>query len=143
MSVEENKALATRIIEEFINKKNPSVADEIFAEDFHNHSSPSGITPDREGLKQMIAWGWKTSPDFHLAIEDMVAENDKVVLSMRGTGTFTGEVLGVQVTNKSFSSFTITILRFEGGKAKERWNVVDNLDSLLQLGLDIKVFNKA
>ena len=144
MSVEENKALAVRIIEEFINKNNPGVADEIFADDFVNHIPPSRvITPDREGLKQMIAWMRKSSPDLHLSIEDIIAENDKVVLCMRSTGTFTGEVLGVQVTNKSINSFTITVLRFEGGKVKERWNVLDNLDSLCQLDLDIKVSNRS
>ena len=62
---------------------------------------------------------------------------------MRSTGTFSGEVLGVQVANKRISILTITILHFEGGKEKERWNIADNLDSILQLGLDIKAINKS
>ena len=135
MGVEENKALTSRIVEEFINKNNPAVANEIFADDFVNHNPQYGVTPDREGLKQMIALLHKGFPDFHLAIEDIIAENDKVVVCMRTTGTFSGEFLGIQSTNKSFNTFQISILRFEGRKVKERWNVHDQLDSMRQLGL--------
>jgi predicted ester cyclase len=135
MSVEENKVLTTRIIEEFINKNNPAVANEIFADDFVNHSPQFGVTPDREGLKQMIALLHKGFPDFRLTIEDIIAENDKVVVRVRSTGTFSGEFLGVQPTNKSINSFQISILRFEERKVKERWNVNDQLDVMRQLGL--------
>lgn len=135
MSAEENKALAARIIEEFINKNNPAVADEIFAVDFVNHNPQYGVTPDREGLKQMIALLYKGFPDFHLAIEDMIAEKNKVVVCMRTSGTFSGDFLGLKPTNKSFSTYQISILRFERRKVKERWNVNDQLDSMRQLGL--------
>jgi predicted ester cyclase len=135
MSVEENKVLTTRIIEEFINKNNPAVANEIFADDFVNHSPQFGVTPDREGLKQMIALLHKGFPDFRLTIEDIIAENDKVVVRVRSTGTFSGEFLGVQPTNKNINSFQISILRFEERKVKERWNVNDQLDVMRQLGL--------
>lgn len=93
MSVEENRTLATRIIEGFINKNNPAVANELFADDFVNHNPQFGVTPDMEGLKQMIALLHQGFPDIHLTIEDMVAENDKVVLRMRSTGKNTGGFL--------------------------------------------------
>ena len=135
MNVEENKALATRIIEGFINKNNPVIANEIFAEDFVNHSPQFGVTPDREGMIHMIALLHQGFPDIHLTIEDMVAENDKVVLQMRSTGKNTGEFLGIQPTNKSMDSCQISIIRIEEGKVKERWNITDQLEVLRQLGL--------
>ena len=135
MSVEENKAITRRIVEEFINKNDPAVADELFADDFVNHSPRYGVNPDREGLKQMIALGWQAFPDFHLTIEDMIAENDKVVARMRTTGTNTGEFMGIQPTNKSLDSYQISIVRIEGGKVKERWNVANQLETMRQLGL--------
>jgi len=94
MDVEENKALSIRIIDEFINKNNAAVADELFADDFVNHNPQFGVTSDREGLKQMIAMLHKGFPDVHLTLEDMIAENDKVVLRFRTLGRNTGEFLG-------------------------------------------------
>ena len=65
MSVEENKALSIRIIDEFINKNNAAVADELFAEDFVNHNPQFGVNPDIEGLKQMISLLHQGFPDVH------------------------------------------------------------------------------
>jgi len=135
MSVEKNKALMTRIIEEFVNKNIPAVADELFADDFVNHSPQFGVTPDREGLKQMIALLHQGFHDYHITIEDMIAENDKVVARMRTTGKHTGELLGIQSTNKSVDFYQISIIRIEEGKVKERWNVNDQLEAMRQLGL--------
>ena len=135
MSVEKNKALMTRIIEEFVNKNIPAVADELFADDFVNHSPQFGVTQDREGLKQMIALLHKGFHDYHINIEDMIAENDKVVARMRTTGKHTGELLGIQSTNKSVDFYQISIIRIEEGKVKERWNVNDQLEAMRQLGL--------
>lgn len=135
MSVEENKALTTRFIEEFINKNNPAVANEIFAEDFVNHSPQFEVAPDIEGLIQMIALLHEGFPDLRLTIEDIIAENDKVVVCTKTTGTFSREFLGMQPTNKSINSFQISILRFEKQKVKERWNVNNQLETMRQLGL--------
>ncbi|HPA76619.1 MAG TPA: ester cyclase [Deltaproteobacteria bacterium] len=134
MGVEQNKTIATRIIQDFINKNNPAAADELLAHDFVNHSPQFGVTQDREGIMQMIALLHKAFPDIHLTIEDMVAENDKVVLRMRSTGTNTGEFLGIKPTNKSMDSCQISIIRIEDGKVKERWNITDQLEVMRQLG---------
>ncbi len=83
----------------------------------------------------MIALLHQGFPDIHMTIEDMVAENDKVVLRMRNTGKNTGEFLGIQPTNKSMDSCQISIIRIEEGKVKERWNITDQLEVLRQLGL--------
>lgn len=135
MSVEKNRVIASRIIQGFINGNNPAVADELFAQDFVNHSPQYGVTPDRDGLKQMIALLHQGFPDLQLIIEDLIAENDKVVLHMRATGTHTGELLGVPPTNKHFDSRQVSILRFEHGRVMERWNVTDQLEIMRQLGL--------
>lgn len=135
ISVELIREAAARIIEEFINKNNPSVADELFADDFINHSPQFGVAPDRDGLKQMIAMSHQAFPDLHMTIEDIITENDKVVVRMRTTGTFTGEFLGVPPTNKSMNYPQISIIRFEDRKVKERWNINDQLEVMQQLGV--------
>jgi steroid delta-isomerase-like uncharacterized protein len=135
MSVEENKALGRRIIKDFINNNNPAVADELFAADFINHNPALGTSPDLAGLKQMIALYHKAFDDFHLTIEDLIAENDKVMVRMRTTGTHTGELMGIPPTHKRIDSHVISIVRIAGGKVKERWNVTNELEFMRQLGL--------
>lgn len=51
MSVEQNKAIAHRIVEACINKRDLGVVDALFAADFVNYSPAWGTTLDREGTK--------------------------------------------------------------------------------------------
>ena len=53
LSIEENKALFRRIIEEVWNESNLGVVDELLSEDFVDHSWPPGVGSSREGLKQL------------------------------------------------------------------------------------------
>ena len=135
MSVEDNKAIARRIIEEFINNGDLSVADELFAADFVNHSPGRGTTPDREGIKQFINYMLAAFPDQTTTIDDLIAEGDKVVLRMTGRGTHTGELLGIPATGKQFEVPLISILRFANGKAIERWSLADEVSMWQQLGI--------
>lgn len=135
MGVEENKVLARRIIEDFVNKNQPSVADEIFADDFINHSPQFNTPPDRAGLKQFISLFHQGFEDYHATIEDLIAEKDKVVVFARQTGTHTGEVLGIPPTHKHVDFYSISIIRIAGGKVKERWHITNEMEVMRQLGL--------
>jgi steroid delta-isomerase-like uncharacterized protein len=135
MSVEENKILAHRMVDDCINKNNQAVADEIFAADFINHSPQFGVTPDRAGLKQMIAGLHQGFGDYHLAIEEIIAEDDKIALRVRNTGTHTGNLMGIPPTHKRMDLCSITILHVADGKVTERWNMVNELELRRQLGL--------
>ena len=72
--------------------------------------------------------------DFRHTIEDQVAEGDKVVTSIRGYGTHTGEFLGIAPTGKEVSMRGIAIHRIANGKLAEHWGRVDNVGLLIQLG---------
>ncbi len=135
MSTEENKAKVGRLIEEFINKGNLAVADEIFATNFDNHSPAAGTTSDRQGIKQYIAILHTALPDFHCAIEDLIAEGDRVVVRLMCRGTHKGEFMGISPTGREGKVTSISILHFAGAKVVERWNSTDNLGILQQLGV--------
>lgn len=93
------------------------------------------MTPDREGFKQFIKMVRDAFPDFHDTVEDLIAENDKVVLRVTCTGTHKGEFMGVPPTGKQVTVSAIAIYRFAGGKAVEHWNVTDRLSLMQQLGV--------
>jgi predicted ester cyclase len=45
--------------------------------DFYDHDGPGGKPTDVDGDEQMMINMYKTMPDLHLTIEDMVVEGDK------------------------------------------------------------------
>ena len=80
MSIEQNKALVRRMVEEVFNQGNVSQADEFMAPDFvEREELPPGIPVDREGVKQLTTMLRGAFPDFKATIDDIVAEGDKVV----------------------------------------------------------------
>ncbi len=135
MSVEENKAMYRRYIEEVWNKGNLAVLDEIFAPNYVIHEPlPTGL-PQIEALKQRVTMIRTAFPDHQFTIEDMVAEGDKVVARLTIRGTHKGEFMGIAPTGKQLTVREIEFVRFEGGKLAELWPLVDNLGMMQQLGV--------
>ena len=135
MSIEQNKELVRRLIEEVFNQGNMSWADEFLAPDFVEHEElPPGIPDGREGVKQMTAMLRSAFPDFHATIDDIIAEGDKVVIRQSWTGTHRGEFMGIPPTGKRVSFGVIDIIRVDGGKFVEHWGQMDNAGLMQQLG---------
>ena len=78
-------------------------------------------------------------PDFHVTIEDLVAEGDQVVVrySWRGTNTgdFVTATMQFPATGKQVTVTGISIVRFAGGKGVEVWNQTNSIGIFQQLGL--------
>ena len=132
---EEVKRIANLFVEQFLNKNDAALANELIADDFINHNPQFGFSQDKEGMKQMIASWHRGFSNVQFILEDLIAENDKVVLHMRITGKHNGVFMGLQPTKRSIDSRSITILRLENGRIKERWNVTNKLETMRQLGL--------
>lgn len=82
MSLEKNKAIVRRFVEEF-NKRNLAIIDELASPDYVDHDHQlRGL----EGLKQLMTIEFKGFPDFHMTIEDMIAEGDRVWVRFKETG---------------------------------------------------------
>jgi steroid delta-isomerase-like uncharacterized protein len=87
-----------------------------------------------QALKQVWATLLRAYPDLHVAVEDLIAEADKVVCRNVVTGTHQGEYLGLPPTGRPVTYNEIFIFRFENGLIAETWGVVDVLAQLRQLG---------
>lgn len=135
MSVEENKAIVRRFMEEVVRKGNLVLANEIFTADFIYHPPPLGL-PMRgpEAIIQRVATIRTAFPDIQYTVEDEIAENDKVVHRLTGRGTHQGEFLGMSPTGKQVTWTVTAIYRIAGGKIAERWLNVDDLGIMQQLG---------
>lgn len=103
--------------EDFVNKRNATVIRKNMTSDFRDHDGPGGNPTGVDGDEQMMLNMYKTMPDLHLTIEDIVAEGDKVVCRniWRWTDTASGKRM-------QFHGFVLW--RFEGDKIAERWATV-------------------
>src|SRR5438552_16527284 len=98
MTPEENKAIVRRYVEEFQNKGDEAVLDELVAEDYIDHDPLPGHLPGRAGMKRDVMKG--AFPDSHIEIEELLAEDDKVVCRVRWSGTQASEFLGIPNTGR-------------------------------------------
>jgi steroid delta-isomerase-like uncharacterized protein len=95
---------------------------------------PTGVT-GVQALKQVWTVLLRAFPDLHVANDDLIAEDDKVVIRNTVTGTHLGEYRGVPPTGKSVSYNEMFIFRFADGRIAEMWGVVDVYAQLRQLGM--------
>ena len=133
MSVEENKAVLRRMIEEW-NKGNTAVLDETMAPDCVIHGADGKLT-SLEEAKPFYEELRRAFPDQHIVIEDLIAEEDKVVALYTEEGTMQGNFMGMEATGKRFTIPSIEIYRFANGKIAEIWEARDTASMMRQLGI--------
>lgn len=135
MSTEANKAIIRRLFADFYNQGDMHVADQIFANQVVIHDPASGDRSGVEGLKQRHHAQLTMTPDFHMTLEDMAAEGEKVAYRWTMRGTDEGGFMGRPPTHKRTTLTGITIVRFADGKIVEGWHNYDMLGILQQLGV--------
>jgi steroid delta-isomerase-like uncharacterized protein len=131
----QNKLILRRFFEEVFNQGNLAVADEIVADGYVNHNPAPGESPGREGLKQFVTGVRTAFRDLHFAIDDQVAEGDKVVTRWRATGIHQGDFAGVPPTGKAVMITALNLHRVSDGQIQEGWLNWDALGLLQQLGV--------
>ena len=138
MSTEDNKAMARRLFEEALNQGKVAVFDELLAPNFLYHNP---IRPDvrtLEDYKRFITEFHSAFPDLHVTIDDMIAEDDKVVVRFTWHGTNTGDIvmpMRLPATGKHVTVTSINIGRMVEGKCVELWQEGNDLGLFQQLGL--------
>ena len=130
MSIEDNKALARRGLEEVLNQKNLAVLDELVVPDFTFHSASRTIR-GREAFEQFLTMFLNAFPDLHLMIEDLIGEGDCVSVRYTYRGTHQAAFMGIAPTGKQITVMGLEFLRLANGKILEEWI---NEDFMEQLG---------
>ncbi len=135
MSIEEKKAITQRFWEEIFNERKLAVIDELFTTDYVYRGAAGLEVHGQEGLKQLLTTYFNAFPDIHVKIEDMIAEEDKVVSRVIGSGTHTSELMGIAPTGKKVTIPIICIDRILDDRITETWEVVDMYGMFQQLGI--------
>jgi steroid delta-isomerase-like uncharacterized protein len=132
MSTDRNKQVMRRIYDEMVSGHDLDLLDEFFAEDVRENEELGG-GHGRAGLRSFFTMLFTAFPDYRAEIEDLVAEGDRVVARITGSGTHLAEFLGVPATGVRVAVPGIDIMRFRDGQVIEHWGVTDALGLLKQL----------
>jgi predicted ester cyclase len=134
-SPEENKAIIRTFIDGY-NSRNMDVFDELVAEDYFDHLFQQ---KGRDKFKEMFTMAFQGFPDWYEDIQDIIAEDDKVWVWVKATGTHSNDwnLFGVTVppTGNKIEMNMVFVWRLENSKLVEGWEVDDNLEILKQMGV--------
>ena len=132
--LEENKILVRRTFDEVV-KGNWEILEELYTTDYvwHLPASPEPLTKEESG--QFMRTFMAAFPDYSHTIEEMIAEDDKVVTRFVFRGTHKGEYMGIPATGKEIVLTSIIITRIAEGKITEEWEEFDGYSFMQQLGV--------
>jgi predicted ester cyclase len=134
MSTEENKTIVRRFMTEILQQGDMSLIDQLCAPNYVNRLTGQGI----DSFKQLGGLMKAAIPDYHLTIENLVAEGDQVVARFTMTGTITGSIMGSKPSGKAFSARGLTYYRLANGKIVED-DPITNQDIMQLLGVKLPV----
>lgn len=131
-----NEAIARRYFDEVWNNYDKSAARTIVAPNVIGHVGNVEIRGIDELLGR-IDFIAKTYSEMRFAVEDVIAQRDRVVVRWRQVGRHSGTFMGPMSKGKSINIGGTHVFRFEGGRIAEVWVSSDDLEELRQIGADV------
>lgn len=117
MTHAEMKEFIRNHFEEFVNRKNLGIGEVNFAPGFEDHGAD--VPPGPAGAIQYVGAALKKVPDLRVTIEDLIAEDDKVVVRNHWTST--------DAASKQRLEFSgIVIWRIANRQIVERWAYLES-----------------
>ncbi len=137
VGIEENKQLLRQTYERWWSAGDLQAVNEMVDPAYIDHSPETNEVsqPGLDGLKELIAKYREGFPDMVETLEDVIAEDDKVVGRFHMRGTHTGPFLGIAPTGRRVEMTGIDVYRIENGRIVEMWYAEDLLGLVRQLGV--------
>jgi predicted ester cyclase/heme-degrading monooxygenase HmoA len=129
-TAEKNKAVIHRLFEQSLNKRNMALLNDLVSEDYVGLQGLKGA----EGFQKPIAPLMASFPDIQWNIQELLAEDDKVLVRWKLQGTQTTLYNGLTptgkpVTNDGMAIFTLKDSKITGGQV-----LTDRLGFLQEMG---------
>jgi steroid delta-isomerase-like uncharacterized protein len=128
------KAVVRRNTEEVQSLGNFNVFEELFADDFVDHTPQPNTTPDKKGVRDLYHRLRAAFPDFHADIHWQAADGEMVTTYKTYHGTHLGMFLGVAPTGRKIQFETVDVMRVRNGKITDHWGVANLFSLMQQLG---------
>ena len=134
-SVDMNKAIIRKFIDAY-NNRDLDVFEELVVPDYIDHTHQ---TKGRKDFKRLFTMAFEGFPDWYEEIQEMIAEDDRVWVRVKATGTHNGDwnLFGIPLppTGNKVEMEMVFIWRVVDGKLVEGREVDDSVEFLRQLGL--------
>lgn len=122
-----------RFNSEFLKRKNATILEELFSNDFINHTAPLGLEKDITSFREFGKILHNGFPDLKVNIIHMIAEDDLVFTYKILAGTHLGEIMGKLPTGKKVQMNVMDVVRMKTGKYSEHWSQSDILQIIESL----------
>lgn len=134
---EENKKIVRRCVEQLWNEGKTELIAELIHPNFIRHHERNQ-DEDIHGIEGVRVWLTQTRQavsNLQFTIERIFAENDRVMVYLRGRGVHKSDLKDRGVTDTELTWTATTLLRIADGKIAECWLIVDTLGILQRLGV--------
>jgi predicted ester cyclase len=135
-SVTDSKAVVRRFMDECLNAHDVSIARQVVTGDHVAHFAGIPQALDLQAWLQIGQGYFDAFPDFHLTVQDLVAEGDRVAVRCTWTGTHQGEFMGAPATGKHVEGAGMGLYRVAGSLIAEQWVTEDMTALMRQLSQD-------
>ena len=130
-----NKKVVRRYFEEVLSIGNLTLIGELISPNYVSHY-PAGyeLGGGPEDVRQIVTSVRRAFPDVHFTVDDLIAEDEKVVCRWTFQGTQEGDFMGIPATGKKATVMGIAVYRVVNGQIAEAWFTWDALGLMRQLG---------
>jgi predicted SnoaL-like aldol condensation-catalyzing enzyme len=119
-----NKEIVTNFVEEIWNQNQFGKLDKYIHPAFADHSLPSVLPPNKEGLRRWIT-GTGQSFEHKTIIEEIVCEENKVMLKIKMLLKHIGKWRNIEPTGAEISTVGYRYVKLAGNKIIEHWALLD------------------
>ena len=128
-----NLVIIRRFLDDTFNIGDLDAAAAILAPTYVDHGLSPNIAPDRPRLRAFVTSLRAAFPDLWFTIEDLLADDDRVMARWTIRGTHAGAFLGIAPTGNRIEYAGVTIFSLEAGRITESWTITEALGLVRQL----------
>jgi predicted ester cyclase len=134
MTIEDNKRLVRRFIEEVVNTGKVDHIAEFVSSDCVETDGKVRVISGVEGMAQHVRGVRETYADLCLTVERQIAEGEWVVTQVTARGTHRGTWLGIKPTGRPVVITGVNVDRVVRGRIVEHGGAANMLEALLEIG---------
>ena len=134
MSIEQNKAIVLKFYEAF-DRRDVEQGQKLMSANIVSNGLDGIPLKGRDAVMQYGSQMFAAFPNGRHIIEEVIAEEDKVVTRGIFKGTHRGELMGIPPTGKQVTFSVVHIDRLVDGKIVEHWGLGDTMTMMQQMGI--------
>ncbi len=134
MSARDSERLVGAYIEEAWNRGDLQRLEQLTTPAFTYHLNGQAIG-GRDAFRRFVAAMREAFPDWHVEVDDVIADDGGVAVRWHGRATHLGPFRGIAATGRTVQVTGVNVYTIEDGRIASEWEQMDSLGMLQQLGV--------